>query len=155
MRFALLISILFTVFGCENIDGDLHNQISFRVQETPRRLNPEGSIPVFDHKIDYSNYEAVTIEPPFELNAEVAGRGKKLFTIYCLVCHGETGLADTKVAAKLDSTPFELTELSDVTDGEIFWKILASDGVMVRYRNELTDKEAWEITAYIRKFQEE
>ncbi len=153
MRLMLIVAMLF-VFGCENVDGDLHDQVSFRVQESPRRLNPEGSIPVFNHKIDYSNYEAVTLKAPFELDAKVASRGKKLFTIYCLVCHGKTGKADTIVAGKLDSTPFELTELSDVTDGEIFWKILASDGIMTRYRNELTDKEAWEITAYVRKFQE-
>lgn len=153
MRFALLVAILF-VFGCENIDGDLHDQVSFRVQESPRRLNPVGSIPVYNYKTDYSNYEPVTLEPPFDLDTEVASRGKKLYSIYCLVCHGENGNANTKVAAKLDFTPFELTELSDVTDGEIFWKILASDGVMARYRNELTDKEAWEITAHVRKFQE-
>ncbi len=153
MRLWLLIAILF-VFGCENIDGDLHDQVSFRVQESPRRLNPVGSIPVYHRKIDYSNIDAVTLAPPFQLGSEVAGRGKKLYSIYCLVCHGTTGEADTKVADKLDVTPFDLTELTDSTDGEIFWKILASDSIMPRYRNELTDKEAWEITAYVRKLQE-
>jgi len=153
MRLWLLIAMLF-VFGCENIDGDLHDQVSFRVQESPRRLNPVGSIPVYNRKIDYSNIDAVTLAPPFQLGTEAADRGKKLYSIYCLVCHGKTGEADTKVADKLDVTPFDLTELTDSTDGEIFWKILASDSIMTRYRNELTDKEAWEITAYVRKLQE-
>ncbi len=155
MRLALLIAILF-VFGCENIDGDLHDQVSFKTQESPRRLNPEGSIPTYNHKIDYSFNDPVTLEAPFALDEVSAGKGEKLYSIYCQVCHGKTGLSDTKVAEKMDATPFELTEEGTVvlTDGEIFWKIVASDGLMPKYRNELTDKEAWEITAYVRKLQE-
>lgn len=155
MQKALLLSILL-VFGCENVDRDLYDQVSFRTQESPRRLNPVGSTPMFNYKIDYSDVDPATLAPPFPLSAEAANNGKPLYDIYCLVCHGSTGKSDTKVADKMDYRPFGLTEKGTIamTDGEIFWKILVADSVMPKYRNELSDKEAWEITAYVRKLQE-
>lgn len=151
-----LLILLLAQTGCENIDMDMHDQVSFRTQESPRLLNPPGSVPMKGRKKDYSQIDPVTLEPPFLFSTVAPEDGKRGYDLYCRVCHGETGRSDTPVANKLDLTPFDLTEDATkmMTDGEIFWKIVASDSVMPSYRNELTDKQAWEITAYVRKLQD-
>lgn len=156
MKRATLILAVILLAGCENVDRDLYDQVSFRTQESPRRLNPQGSIPVYGSKFNYENTDPATLAPPFSLNEKTALRGKPLYEIYCQVCHGKAGISDTKVALKLDTTPFDLIEegTKELTDGEIFKKILVNDMMMPNYRNELTDKEAWEITAYVRNLQE-
>ncbi len=141
--------------ACEIVDRDLYDQVSFRTQESPRKTNPPGSVPAFGTKINYAEIDPATLAPLFKLDKEVAMRGKSVYDIFCLVCHGKTGKADTKVAGKMDITPIDITEESsmELTDGEIFVKIFDSEAIMPGYRNDLTDKEAWEITAYVRKLQ--
>jgi len=149
--FPVLLSLLL-LSACENVDRDLWSQITYKPQEAPRMFNPQNSVPRFGARKDFSEVEGATLEPPVPL-AGLAGKGKGLYDIYCEVCHGAKGRADTPVAAKMDVEPFDLTGESTaaLTDGEIFIKILASDTVMPNYRNELTDDEAWAITAYVRK----
>ncbi len=154
-RAALLFAALFALAACENVDRQMHDQISFKTQEFPRKGNPPGSVAMFGQKADYADVEPTTLEPPFPLNEETAKKGKKLFGIYCGVCHGPDGKAETPVAKIMDLPPPNLTidNALELTDGEIFWTIVASDTIMPKYRNELSDKEAWEITAYTRYLQ--
>jgi mono/diheme cytochrome c family protein len=149
----LLIAVL---PACENIDMDLYDQVSFRTQESPRLINPAGSVPAFGAKIDYAEIDPARLESPFKFDEETAQRGKVVYDIFCSLCHGKTGEANTKVAEKMDITPFDISGESsaELTDGEIFVKILASESIMPNYRSELTDKEAWEITSYVRALQE-
>lgn len=141
--------------ACEIVDRDLYDQVSFRTQESPRKTNPPGSVPAFGRKINYAEIDPATLAPLFKFDEEAAQRGKTAYDIYCLVCHGKTGKSDTKVAGKMDITPIDITEEGsmELTDGEIFVKIFDSEAIMPGYRNDLTDKEAWEITAYVRKLQ--
>ena len=155
---ALFLPVLFAALafmGCENVDRQMYNQVSFKTQEYPRRINPVGSVPMYGARINYADIDGSTLEPPVTLDDKTAALGKKLFMIYCAVCHGKTGKAESPVAEKMDMQPFDLTEVDTValTDGEILVKILASDGIMPNYRNELSDSEAWEIVAYVRMLQ--
>ena len=155
MKKITLILALFLVAGCENVDKDLWNQVSFKTQEAPRKLNPSRSIPAFGTRVSYADVDGVTLESKFPLDAKAAQRGKKPYDIFCSVCHGLTGKSDTPVAKKMEVMPFDLTEegTQELTDGEIFVKILASESIMPHYRNELSDEEAWEIVAHIRQLQ--
>lgn len=156
VRQVFILLFLLTAFSaCENVDLQLYDQISFKVQEYPRNSLPEGSVPIFGKNKNYEDVEGSTLEMPFVLTGENAAKGEKLFGIFCGVCHGEKGRGDAPAAEKMDLEPYDLTEdnIKELTDGEIFVKILASDGVMPKYRNELTDMEAWEITAYVRRLQ--
>ena len=153
-RVAAAVVISLFIMGCENVDKDLHDQITYRTQEAPRRWNPERSIPVSGRRKDYGDVNGVTLASPFRPGA-AAKSGEKLYGIYCAVCHGADGKSKTPVADKLDVRPFDLTAESarELADGEIFVKMLTSDTVMPSYRNELTDREAWQITAYVRRLQ--
>ncbi len=153
--FLLLLFAALAFVGCENVDRQMYDQVSFKTQEYPRRTNPVGSVPMFGTRINYADIDGSTIESPIPLDDKTAADGEKLYMIYCAVCHGKTGKAESPVAEKMDLQPFDLTEADTValTDGEVLVKILASDGIMPNYRNELSDREAWEIVAFVRLLQ--
>ena len=146
---------LLLLASCEIVDRDMHNQISFKTQEEPVKRNPEGSLPVTGLKVDYGERDAATLEPPFPLDGTAAEKGKPLFIMYCAACHGENGKSESKTALKMEVQPYDLTAPSakEMTDGELFSKILSSESVMPKYRTELTDAEAWQVTAFVRKLQ--
>ncbi len=156
-RILIVLAIAFLGTGCENYDRDLWEQSSFKTQEAPRKWKPARSVPITGLIENYREIEGVTLSSPFEFTNDAKAAGKPLYDVYCAICHGMTGRSDTLVAQKMETMPFDLTESSTVelTDGEIFVKILASEGEggMPNYRNELTDEETWQITAYLRKLQ--
>ena len=151
----LALSALFAAAGCENVDMQMHDQVTYKVQEYPKRTNPRGSVPTRGSRDKYEDVEGRALEPMIPMDEATARRGKKLYDIYCAVCHGITGRAESQVAQKMDLQPFDLTDedILALTDGEIFIKIVASDTVMPNYRNQLSDVEAWEIVAYVRQLQ--
>lgn len=153
-KWAILLLFLLLA-SCEIVDKDMHNQVSFKTQKEPVKRNPEGSLPVTGLKVDYSERDPATLEPPFPLDETAAGKGKPLFAIYCVACHGENGKSETKVALKMEVQPFDLIAQSakEMADGQLFAKILSSESIMPKYRSELTDAEAWQITAFVRQLQ--
>lgn len=153
----LLIFIAVTALAaCENIDRDMYDQITVRAQKAPPLMAPVGSTPITGRPVDYLSHDPATLPPPFPFSAKIAELGRPLFNRYCSPCHGIDGKAKTKTALKMDVTPFDLTDhdVSALTNGEIFVKIITSDSLMPNFRAELSDREAWEITNYVRKLQE-
>ncbi|MBI4667410.1 MAG: cytochrome c [Nitrospinae bacterium] len=158
MRKSAFVMLALALFaGCENVDKNLHEQIYVKIQKSPNIIPPDGAVPVLGsrRKVDYSAADPARLHPPFPLDQTAAGRGKRLFAIYCVPCHGPAGEADTRIAKKMDTKPADLTNdrSMTLTDGDIFVKILASDLTMPQYRNELEDAQAWDIVAYVRILQ--
>lgn len=154
----LLLAVTAITVGCENVDQHMHDQPSVRVEKALLIPPPAGVVPALGTvvKTDYSSVDGVTLTAPYALEAESAARGKALYNVYCMPCHGETGKANTRIALKMDVTPFDVVQDSTkaLTDGEIFVKIVASQGLMPNYRNELEDNEAWDVVAYVRSLQQ-
>ena len=152
----LIFIILPFFMGCENYDLDMHNTPAFKAQEFPRKFNPKGAVPFYGLKKSYDDVDGVTLPAAQHFDEKDAPkRGEKLFEIFCTTCHGQDGTAHTPVAEKLDKKPADLTKVSvrTLTDGELFVRILTEDTSMPGLRNELTDKEAWEIVAHVRQLQ--
>jgi mono/diheme cytochrome c family protein len=157
-KLTFLLAVALTATACENVDKNLHDQISPKIEKVKSIPAPAGAVPILGtaRKIDWALIDPAKIVPPAPLNADSAQRGKKHYDIYCTPCHGPTGNADTKVAAKMDLTPPQLISdraKNELKDAEIFVKILASDSLMPRYRAELEDNEAWDVVAYVRQLQ--
>lgn len=150
----LLASLL--VFSCENVDRNMYDQIYAKVGKVEAVPPPAGSVPALGTKIkiDYSQADPRKLVPPFPLDAKAGERGAGLYGVYCAPCHGTTGNSDTKIARKMDLTPPGLTTdrvRKELSNAEIFVKILASDSLMPKYRAELEDNEAWEIVVHVRR----
>jgi len=158
MRALGLISIMIfaALSACENYDLDMHDQVSFKVQESPRFRKPANSVTMAPERVDYSEVDAVTIENPFPVDESALAQGKKLFEIYCMPCHGADGTTNgMPVADLLEPRPADLQSEAVValTEGELFHRIVEGFGIMPSYKKDLSDREAWSVTEYIMKLQ--
>ncbi len=125
-------------------------QPSYGVMEKPLPV-PADSIPV-----EGPAYIAGMGAPANPVPADDASvsRGKELYTINCVICHGSQGKGDGPIAAFIVNPPANLTgdAVSSLSDGSMFLTI--SRGVAGRMPNlneNLTVRERWDVVNYIRK----
>ncbi|SKB52735.1 PQQ-dependent sugar dehydrogenase [Daejeonella lutea] len=98
--------------------------------------------------------EADTIKSPFTFSPEVIREGEKLFTAYCVSCHGKTGLGDGSPGKfKIEPANFHSKRVVDQTDGALFWKLSNGRGIsMPSYKAVFSEEKRWQLIAYIRQF---
>jgi mono/diheme cytochrome c family protein len=125
-------------------------QPSFRQMEDPLPV-PARSIPI-DGPITIPGMGAPT-NPTVADDASLA-RGKELFTINCLQCHGATGEGNGPIAAFLiNFKPANLTSpiVQSKSDGSIFLTISNGlEGRMPPLNENLTVSERWDVVNYVR-----
>lgn len=80
--------------------------------------------------------------------------GERLYRIYCLPCHGETGKGDGEVSKKM-VPPQDLTSdyVKNLSDGYIFATIAGGGAIMPAQKKGLSEKDIWDIVNFIRKLQ--
>ena len=72
----------------------------------------------------------------------------------CVLCHGITGNGNGEAGLSLEKKPanfLALKNMSDETDGEIFWKITVGKPPMSSYDELLTEDQRWQLVNYIRQ----
>lgn len=125
-------------------------QPSYRQMENPLPP-PAQSIPI-EGPISISGMGAPT-NPTTPDDASLA-RGKELFTINCLQCHGETGEGNGPIAPFLiNFKPANLTSpvVQSKSDGSIFLTISNGlEGRMPPLNENLTVSERWDVVNYVR-----
>ena len=98
-----------------------------------------------------------TISPPAQSPAsqpQSPAAGPQLFHENCAPCHGETGKGDGETGKIIKKKPANFTDaklMSEETDGSLFWKMGEGRGPMPSWKDELSDKERWQLVNYIRK----
>jgi mono/diheme cytochrome c family protein len=124
-------------------------QPSFDAQEKPLPL-PARSIPV-DGPASIPNMGAP--ENPVAADDISISRGKTLYELNCVMCHGATGEGNGSVSALLANKPANLT--LDVTqgksDGALF--LTLTNGVTDRMPSmieNLTVRDRWDVVNFIR-----
>ena len=73
------------------IFSEMHYQPSYRVQEGPRILPPEGSVPITGRAVRYTTvegYRSLSIPQSVSSDPNSVTRGQQLFNTNCVVCHG-------------------------------------------------------------------
>lgn len=95
---------------------------------------------------------ADTIKSPIALNADAEKKGEDLYNLYCLSCHGETGMGDGPASAPLVIKPanFHLERVTKQTNGAIYWKLTNGRGSMPAMKEVLKEQERWQLVAFIR-----
>jgi mono/diheme cytochrome c family protein len=130
-------------------------------------IDVSNSHPVLNNENSQSYYQpqgkkwvapamADKLKNPLSGNKEATEKGKSLFQINCVTCHGETGVGNGPGSAGLNPKPANLTseEVQKQSDGAIFWKITTGfpPTAMISWRSNLSDKQRWELVNYIREF---
>lgn len=156
----LLMAIVLT--GCENMsfDRNLWEQKKFKFQEATYKPEPAGSVSIAGKRPDYSQVDATTLKSPIGMDKVVTEQGKKHFDTFCYPCHGPEGKGTgSPVAEKYQAAeapkPANLTEdpFNKLTEGEMFVRVVEGFGTMAGYKTDVSDKEAWEIVAYVFRLQ--
>jgi mono/diheme cytochrome c family protein len=80
--------------------------------------------------------------------------GKDLFMSNCAHCHGEKGNGEgPMVASGAYSGVPDYANLTNLSDGQLFYSIYYGKGAMGAHGSTLNKKEIWTLVHYIRKFQ--
>jgi mono/diheme cytochrome c family protein len=97
---------------------------------------------------------AKQVKNPVPVNPESLAAGAQLYHENCAPCHGETGKGDGDTGKIIKKKPANFTDeklMSEETDGSLFWKMGEGRGPMPSWKDELSDKERWQLVIYIRK----
>jgi glucose/arabinose dehydrogenase len=96
---------------------------------------------------------ADTIKSPFSFSPPVIREGENLYNIYCVSCHGKTGLGDGSPGKfKIEPANFHTKAVTDQKDGALFWKLSAGRGIMPGYGSAFSEEKRWQLISYIRQF---
>lgn len=95
---------------------------------------------------------ALKVKNPVKSDDGSVKEGKDLYAQHCKSCHGAKGKGDGPKAEKIDIScgDFSSSEMSKVTDGELFWKTTEGRKPMPSFKDKLSDGERWAIVNYIR-----
>ena len=98
--------------------------------------------------------DAKKVKNPVPATPETLAAAEMLFQDNCVLCHGEKGVGDGPGAKTIKVKPANFTDpklQASETDGGLFWKMSNGRGPMPAWKDELSDKERWELVNYIRK----
>jgi mono/diheme cytochrome c family protein len=137
---------------------DMANQISIKPQEGPdaTRPFPQHSVPMDGTKTTpyvHDHDTAMKLPNPNPATPESIARGKSMFKIYCVPCHGNSGTGDGLVGAKLIVRPFDLTAdrvQKEMPEGYIFAHVTFGGPLMPSYGNDMYPSERWDLVNYVR-----
>lgn len=89
----------------------------------------------------------------FQFTTESIENGESFYQKNCLSCHGEPTKGNYAALQPSPGDPAS-ERYQNQTDGAMFYRITEGRGLMPKFKNILSDKERWEIIAYIRSFNE-
>ena len=140
---------------------DMVDQPSVKAQE--KRVNePRDAVPTTGGEplgtpltptdVVAGRMQAAGIANPQAVTPESLGRGKALYEIHCLPCHGAEGHGDGPVGKKYTPTPMNLTVdyVQQQPDGQLYYTITHGGIVMPFYRDALAPVDRWNVVNYIK-----
>ncbi len=98
--------------------------------------------------------DARKVKNPVPATQENLAAADQIFRDNCMLCHGEKGMGDGPGAKVLKVKPANFTDaklMSEETDGSLFWKMTEGRGPMPSWKEDLTEKERWQLVNYLRK----
>jgi mono/diheme cytochrome c family protein len=122
--------------------------------EAPRVMPPD-TLPV-DGERPRSTAASRKLQNPLAAIPKNIEEGGKLYSVYCLVCHGAGGHGDGAVRFMLRTPPADLTSDRVVLmkDGSIYGTIRNGTQIMPSYGDALAPTERWHIVLFVRHLQE-
>lgn len=130
------------------------------------RVPVEGTIPRGFMPYHYPNtkegYELAgeNLKNPVVLTDEVMAEGKRLYSIYCIVCHGESGMGDGSIVTiPKDGFPpppaYSSALLKILPEGKMFHSVTFGklNTMMPSYASQLTKEQRWNVIHYVQTLQ--
>lgn len=125
------------------------------------QLPPKHSIARGKMPFDYGpgDLEAkragLELSNPFEKTKNNLERGKHIYSIYCLVCHGVEGQGDGPLIPKFPNPPALTSKrILAYPDGRLFHIISRGSGDMSSHAEQIETNDRWYLIQYLRDLQE-
>ena len=115
-----------------------------------------GQVP-YDFDNTNEGYEAAKLvsENLLEVNEVNLANGKKMYDIYCIVCHGKTGAGDGAMVEREKFLGVPNYKDRDITEGSIYHVIMYGRNMMGSHASQLTVQERWQVTMYVQQLRTE
>jgi mono/diheme cytochrome c family protein len=97
--------------------------------------------------------DAAKVKNPIAPTPDNLAAAKAIYMDKCANCHGEKGAGDGPEADMYTPAPASFTDvhmMSEMTDGEIFWKMTEGRKPMPSFKKQLTDEQRWQLVNYVR-----
>ena len=154
----LCLSLLPAVAGAWPWNRDMANQISIKPQHGADAIRPfpTRSVPMAGTKTLIHVHDrdgAMKLVNPNPPTVESVQRGRKLFQIFCVPCHGKSGVGDGLVGAKFLIPPFDLTaarEQQELPEGYLYGTVAFGGALLPSYGNDMSPSEIWDLVNYVR-----
>ena len=90
---------------------------------------------------------------PVPKSPESLARGREMYELHCLVCHGEQGRGDGPVGKKFVPQPMELNldYVQLQPDGQLFYTISHGSLAMPFYRQAMPAEDRWHLVNFIKE----
>jgi len=133
---------------------DMDKQPSVRPQEAPL-LPPPASVPRQGREPQMDRVKAgERLRNPVEPTTASVENGRRLFLIYCTLCHGPDAKGGGPVAQKFIPPPdLTLDLFRQRTDGFLYATIRDGGALMPGQGEALSPRERWDVVNYLRVLQ--
>ncbi|MEY3000797.1 MAG: hypothetical protein RL648_1011 [Verrucomicrobiota bacterium] len=127
------------------------------VQETYEHLSPDNrlrdSVYLASGKLENGEFGSGI---PIEVSHSVMEQGQELYTIYCAICHGDSGngrgvVGQDRYAYTISS--LLQSRIMELPEGDIFNTITLGKGTMGPYGSRIRVEDRWKIVLYVRALQ--
>lgn len=112
---------------------------------------PRGGHPSYDIPDTAEGYEKAKAElkNPISSSDENLEKGKQLYSIYCISCHGKKGDGNGYLAQaeKFEGIPSYAER--EINAGSIYHVIMHGKNLMGSHSSQLTYKERWQVIHYV------
>jgi mono/diheme cytochrome c family protein len=154
MKPVVLVCVGLLAAGCSRVwPAEMVDQSSVRTLVAPRPA-PEGAVPVGGVEHLESRQDAEDLTNPLPDEAAAVARGRSLFTIHCVICHGADGHGDGRLSEVFPPAPdLRYRTICDRTDGFLYGTITAGGRAMPSLREGLTSRDRWALVAFVRDIQ--
>jgi len=92
-----------------------------------------------------------TLKNPLEATQDNLANGKKMYDIYCAVCHGKKGDGQGTLTKRDKFAGIPNYKDREITEGSIYHVIMYGKNLMGSHASQLTNKERWQVVQYVEK----
>lgn len=106
----------------------------------------------FENSLAGYNEAGEKLKSAIPYTDQSVAKGKELYGMFCVHCHGTTGQGDGSLVQRevFPPLPIKFNENLVLPEGKMFHTITYGKGLMGAHASQLTQKERWELIHYIR-----
>ena len=133
----------------------MHRGIAIQPYDMPRPPVP-GTVPitgteVTDTVIPRYHDRINRLINPVQRTSESINRGRDVYRVYCVPCHGDGGLGDGPITPRFIRPPdLRAAQARAYTDGYLHALVASGRGLMPPYGDKIRGADRWHVVNYLR-----